>query len=79
MYTEPTPVQRHKPPSMSELPDPVAGELEDVTIRVVRLNQLAPALPPPLPAAAAPAAAMSVRRDIVRASIMLSSLFLIAP
>jgi hypothetical protein len=49
MHTEPTPVQpikRQPPTENSELP-PTAEELENVTIRVVRLDQLAPAPPEP--------------------------------
>src|SRR6516165_3714734 len=54
MHTEPTPVQPLKPPPLSETPDPpVAEELENVTIRVVRLEQLGRG-PEPLPAPAAP-------------------------
>jgi len=33
MHTEPKPVQPQKPPLLSELPEPVAEELENVTIR----------------------------------------------
>src|SRR6516164_9451715 len=60
MRTESTAVQPQKSPPPSELPDLVAEELEDVTIRVVRLDQLAPgasAPPAPLLAAAAPSSA----------------------
>jgi len=46
MHTEQTPVQPQKPPPLSELPEPVAEELENVTIRVVRLDQLGPQAPP---------------------------------
>ena len=42
MHTEPKPVQPQKPPLLSELPEPVAEELENVTIRVVRFDQLGP-------------------------------------
>ena len=46
MHTEPKPVQPQKPPLLSELPEPVAEELENVTIRVVRFDQLGPQAPP---------------------------------
>src|SRR5215472_1325890 len=51
MRTEPTPVQPQKPPLLSEMPEPVAEELENVTIRVVRLDQLG-RQPPPAPLSA---------------------------
>jgi hypothetical protein len=59
MHTEPTPVQPNKTPLLSEtplaeMPDiPVAEELENVTIRVVRLDQLG-RRPEPIPAPTAP-------------------------
>jgi len=56
MHTEPTPVEplkRQPPPETSELP-PTAEELENVTIRVVRLDQLAPAPSQPSRQSAAP-------------------------
>ena len=51
MHTESTPVQPQKPPLLSEMPEPVAEELEDVTIRVVRLDQLGRQPAPPAPRA----------------------------
>src|SRR6516164_6218616 len=72
MRTEPTPVQPLKPTPFSEtaeppetLEPPVAEELENVTIRVVRFEQLArapaaPVAPPaPAPIARAPVAPMA--------------------
>jgi hypothetical protein len=56
MHTEPTPVgslKRPPLPETSELP-PTAEELENVTIRVVRLDQLAPTRPEPPTQSAAP-------------------------
>jgi hypothetical protein len=58
MHTEPKPVQPQKPPLLSEMSEPVAEELENVTIRVVRLDQLGPQPPPTrLPAPPAPQSA----------------------
>jgi hypothetical protein len=59
MHSEPTPVEPLKRPPLPDTSDPPlgAGELENVTIRVVRLNQLAPAPPeaPPAPRETPPA------------------------
>jgi len=60
MRTEPTPVESVKLPPLPDTLDPpvTADDLEDVTIRVVRLDQLAkpPAPPEPPPAPPAPRA-----------------------
>jgi hypothetical protein len=67
MHFEPTPVESQKRPPLPDSPEPTLAseELENVTIRVVRLDQLAPsptAAPaaPSVPAAKAPPAPRAV-------------------
>jgi hypothetical protein len=58
MHTEPTPVETLKRPPLPESPEPppTSEELENVTIRVVRLDQLGPSAPAAQGPASAPAA-----------------------
>jgi len=61
MHTEPTPVETLKRPPLPESPEPppTSEELENVTIRVVRLDQLGPSAPAAQGPASAPAARAS--------------------